>query len=169
MSVILCLFCPVHTLVGKIKPPTHCLPQSGRWPLCSPSCLRGWPVPAGRGPNGTAAGPSGWSETCCDPQTDTLWRWHCSRRCPLLAWSSDSTGTRSRCDSGWGCSPVAPTEGPAAAAGSRMLSGRARHAWALRGTREAETRSTHCKWWLHIYGTMEEKLWGRCSPKAFYS
>lgn len=127
-----CIFHPAYISTDKIKLPTHCLPPSGRWPLCSPSCLRDWPVLAGRGPNGTAAGPWGWSETCCVPRTDTLWQWRCSLRCPLLAWSSGSTGTRCTCDSGWGCSRAAPTEGPAAVAGSLKLSGHARHAWALR-------------------------------------
>lgn len=121
-----------------IKTSTHCLPQSGRWPHGSPSCLQGWSTPAGRGPNGKAAGPLAWSETCCDPQTGTLWRWRCSHCCPLLAWSSGSTGTRSRCDSGWGCSPVAPTEGQAVAAGYLLPSGHARHAWALNGVEEED-------------------------------
>lgn len=119
---------------------TYCLPPSGRWLPYSPSCPRGWPEPAVRGWNGRAAGPSVWSETCCDPQTDTPWLWRCSLRCPLLAWSSGSTGTKSRCGSGWGCSPAAPTEGTAGAAGSPLPSNPAGRAWALKG----KQRSSIC-------------------------
>lgn len=129
----------------QLRTSTHCLPPSGRWPPCSPFCLRGWRAPAGPAPNGRVAGPSAWSETCCGPQTDTLWRWRCFPRWPQLALSSGSTGIRSRCDSGWGCSPVAPTGGPAAAAGSQMLLGHARHAWALKQTGQEETTSINCK------------------------
>lgn len=124
----------------KIKAPTHCPLRSGRWPLCSPSSLPGWPARAARGQHGREASPSGWSETCCVPPTGTLGRWRCSLRCPLLAWSSGSRGIRCRCGSGWGCIPAAPTEGPAAAAGSLSLWDLARHAWALEGTRSRNGR-----------------------------